>query len=282
LKRLNRLEEALAQFRESILWSELVENDVQIVDDLINIGSIQIAHNLPDSALVTFERSYQLAIASEYSLGMPSILRGLSAAYEGIGRLDLALSYAQASLDSARALDITEEMIGALEQLADVQQKLGKFALANTTLQTYIHLKDSLFSTDKALEFGQLEQSFDYERKEFESAILAEQTENARRIENRQQYIIAFAWLMAVVIVLLIGVRYARAERVRYIVVFVSLLFFFEFLLVLLDGYVDGLTGGLPIPKLAANIALAAIIAPLNTVLERRLVKKKSGETESH
>lgn len=277
LKRLERYEEALTKFRESLVWAERMENDIQIVDDLINIGSIQSHNKEFDSSLVTFERCLVMANAIEYDLAKPTILSGLSASYLGLKRLPEALHYAEASLDSARSLDLTEEIVNALDQLAEVQEHLGMFESADKTLHEYIELKDSLFSTSKALEFGQLEESFGYERKEYEQAIQNNKATEAKRAENRRQYLIASAWFLGVVVILLIGVRYARSRRVRFMVVFISLLFFFEFLLVLLDSYVDRITGGLPIPKLAVNVGIALIIAPLNTILERWLVHRERG-----
>jgi tetratricopeptide (TPR) repeat protein len=275
LKRLKRFPEAMQKFRESLVWSEAVGNDDQIVDDLINIGSIQLIDSLPDSALGTFWRSYGLAVEIEYALGMPAILGGISESYEGLGRLDSALLYAQMALDTARAMDLTEEIVGALEQMSEVNQRLGRFDVANRILVEYIHLKDSLFNTDKAIEFGQLEQSFDYERKEYEEALQTERAAMQLKERNFQQYLISFAVVCLVAMLLMLGVRVARNRRLRYFVVFGALLVFFEFALVLTDSFVDGFTGGLPIPKLLANILLASMIAPFNILLEKRLMRNR-------
>ncbi len=275
LKRLKHHTEALAMFRESLALAELLGNDDQIVDDLINIGAIQIIHKHPDSALVTFRRSLALATALEYSLGKSQIISGISQAHEDLGQLDSALTYAHASLDSARQLDLTEDIVGGLEQLADLQQKLGQHALAYATLKEFIKLNDSLFSTAKALEFGQMEQSFDYERASYEAELKSQKDALALRTENLRQYIISFAVVVVVALLLLVGVRFAKQQRLRFFVVFGALLVFFEFALVLLDSFVDGFTGGLPIPKLLANVLLAALIAPLNVFLEKRLVDGK-------
>lgn len=275
LKRLKRYDEALAKFRESLLWAKLVGNDDQIVDDLINIGSLQIIHKDFDSANATFRESLRLATEIEYSLGKPSILSGISESYEGAENLDSALHYAHASLDSARALDMTEEIIPALEQLAELQEKTGQFALATATLKEYITLKDSFFNAGKVLEYGQLKESFAYENKELQEALDQQKQEAELRAKNFKQYLISFATACLVALLLLFGVRYAKRRRLKYFVVFGALLFFFEFALVLLDNFVDGFTGGLPIPKLLANVLLAAVFAPLNVVLEKSLMRGK-------
>jgi tetratricopeptide (TPR) repeat protein len=276
LKRLKRNDEALSKFRESLVWAKRVGNDDQIVDDLINIGSIQIINHHFDSAYATFRQSLTLAGDIGYSLGKPSILSGISAAYAGSNRLDSALHFAQAGLDTARALDMTEEILGGLEQLAEIQKRLGKFELAVRTMEEYIQLKDSFFSTSKTLEFGQLEQSFEYERQEFEEALKEQARAAELRAKNFRQYLISFTTACVIALLLLFGVRYARNRRLRYFVVFGALLFFFEFALVLLDSFVDSYTGGLPIPKLMANVLLAAALAPLNIVLEKSLMRRRA------
>ncbi|MFN8395166.1 MAG: tetratricopeptide repeat protein [Bacteroidia bacterium] len=280
LKRLNRDEEALAKFRESIVWAEATGNEEQIVDDLINIGSIQVVRHEYDSALVNFQRAGTLAEELEYSIAKPEVLEGISSAYSGLGKMDLALQYAQACLDSARALDMTEQIIGGLDQLAEIQEKMGLYREADLSLKEFIHLKDSFFNASKTIEFGQLEQSFDYERKELQQQIADQEKKAELREANIRQYIISFGVVSVIALLMIVGLRYSRKRRLRYFVVFAALLVFFEFALVLLDNFVDGFTGGLPIPKLLANVLLAALIAPLNTVLERKLVEAR-GEQNS-
>jgi tetratricopeptide (TPR) repeat protein len=272
LKRLKHYAEALAKFRESLALAELLGNDDQVVDDLINIGAIQIIEKKPDSALATFERSLALATEMEYSLGKPQILNGMSDAYLKLGQMEKALSYAQASIDSARILDLTEDIVGGLEQLANVYKAMGKYELAYVTLKEFIKLNDSLFSTDKALEFGQMEKSFDHEREVYQAELMAHQDAAELRAKNFAQYLISFGVVAVIALLLVVGMRLAKQHRLRYFVVFGALLVFFEFALVLLDNFVDGFTGGMPIPKLLANVLLAALIAPLNVFLEKRLV----------
>lgn len=275
LKRLKRDDEALAKFRESIVWAEATGNEEQIVDDLINIGSIQVVRHEYDSAMVNFRRAWTTAGELEYSIAKPEILEGLSSAYAGLGKMDLALEYAQACLDSARSLDMTEQIIGGLEQLAEIQEKMGLYKEADQSLKEFIHLQDSFFNAEKTIEFGQLEQSFDYERQELQQQIADQEAKAALREANIRQYIISFGVVSLIALLMIVGLRYSKKRRLRYFVVFASLLVFFEFALVLLDSLVDGVTGGLPIPKLLANVLLAALIAPLNTVLEKRLVEAR-------
>ena len=62
-------------------------------------------------------------------------------------------------------------------------------------------------------------------------------------------------------------------------ITFFAFLLFFEFMLVLLDPYIDKYSSGEPVYKLLINALVAAAIFPLNAlfekVLKRRLMKKK-------
>jgi tetratricopeptide (TPR) repeat protein len=274
-KRLKRYPEALANFRESLRLSRLTDNGVQIVDDLLNIGSIFLEDRRLDEALLTFEQCYHLADSLQYALAKPEVLMGLAHAHLDLRHHPRALTYAQAAVDTSRALDMTEETIGALELLAQVQRLMGDHPAANATLLTYIALKDSIFNQEKAEEFGQLEKGFEHERLQYEKELTAGHEAAALSRKNFEQYLISFGVVAVIALLLVIGMRLAKQERLRYFVVFGALLVFFEFLLVLLDNFVDGFTGGLPIPKLLANVFLAALIAPLNVFLERRLVDGK-------
>lgn len=280
LKRMGRDKEALLKFRESVAWAEATDNDEQIVDDLINIGAIHIERKEWDSAMVHLDRAWKLAEELEYSLAKPEILQGLSSAYAGLGKMNLALKTAQACLDSARVLDMTEQIIGGLDQLAGIQEQMGLYREADLSLKEFIRLKDSFFNAEKTIEFGQMEQSFDYERKEFQQQIADQEAKSALREANFRQYLISFAVVSVIALLMIVGLRFSRKRRLRYFVVFGALLVFFEFALVLLDNFVDGFTGGLPIPKLLANILLAAAIAPLNIVLEHRLMRVQSDKRE--
>ena len=54
-------------------------------------------------------------------------------------------------------------------------------------------------------------------------------------------------------------------------VLFISFLIFFEFILVLLDPFLEDLTAGAPAYKLLANTLLAVAIFPLHHFLEDKL-----------
>ncbi len=62
-------------------------------------------------------------------------------------------------------------------------------------------------------------------------------------------------------------------------VTFFAFLLLFEFILLLIDPYVEKYSGGEPLYKLFINAVLAACIFPLNAIMEsglkRRLMKKE-------
>lgn len=56
---------------------------------------------------------------------------------------------------------------------------------------------------------------------------------------------------------------------------FLVILLVFEFINVLLDNYVDNLTGGIPVFKMAMNVSLALLLNPLENLISKLLSSKK-------
>lgn len=277
LLKMNRDGEAMGYFRRSHGVSVRLGDRIQAVDNLINIASIHLEGGNGDSALHLFEMANGLAVEAEYELGRPSALLGMGKAYHLKGEKEQALEHVEMAYGMARELDLTEELVSILEFKAELQSEAGQHAVANGTLGEYIRLKDSLFAVDKALEFGQLEASFDYEREEYEASLRTAREDEAQRKRFMRQYLIALGCLCGVVMLMLVALRFAHAPGLRKVFILAALLFFFEFLLVVLDSVLDARTGGLPVPKLLLNVVLAAGIAPLHGVLERWLSGLKRG-----
>lgn len=273
---------ALRYFKRSLIYSILTGDQVQEVDNRINIGSILLEVDEPDSALQILRLADSIAIAIEYEIGRPEILLGIAKALQATGQRKEALIAIHAAIDLSKELEITEVTVESLEALAVIETADGLHAQANKTLMEYIQLKDSLINSDKLLEFGQLEANFAYEREEYESALAAEQKAAEIRDAQFRQYITAFAAMCGFVLLMLFAMRWVHNPAVVKICVFAALLFFFEFMLVLLDSMIDGMTGGLPMPKLVVNIALAALIAPAHTVLESWLMRHRRDAGGTH
>ncbi|PCH65253.1 MAG: hypothetical protein COC01_10035 [Bacteroidetes bacterium] len=149
----------------------------------------------------------------------------------------------------------------------------------------YTTTKDSLFNEAKSKDIGRLEQTHEFELAEIErqkqeaeqARVLAEQTQR----RNQLQY----SGIVLVLVGLFIGL-FLFARRFRKVkeektfrqytniveaALFISFLIFFEFILVVLDPYIEQITGGAPLMKLGFNALLAGVIFPIHSLLETKL-----------
>ena len=171
------------------------------------------------------------------------------------------------------------------EQLATLYTQTQNYPLALKHYKQYTITKDSLFNEEKSKDIGRLEQTHEFEIAEMErmkqeeeqARTLAEQTER----RNQLQY----SGIVLVLVGLFIGIfifarrfrkikEYKTFQKYTKIVeaaLFISFLIFFEFILVVLDPYIDQITGGAPLWKLGFNALLAGIIFPIHSLFETKL-----------
>ena len=67
--------------------------------------------------------------------------------------------------------------------------------------------------------------------------------------------------------------KFVASDKTIEAIIFLSFLILFEFLLVLLDPFMDNYTNGLPLISLLFNIGLALLIFPLHAYFETKLKK---------
>ncbi|MCB9235588.1 MAG: tetratricopeptide repeat protein [Bacteroidia bacterium] len=274
LREMNEPELAMKAYHKSLRLARQVGNQIQEVDNYINISVILVEKGKADSALVLLKRSEFMADSLEYGLALTSIYVTTAEALIHLERLNEAEDYLMRGIAMARKHGITEELLAGYEMAGRLFELKGDFRRSNDFLKLLIGLKDSTFNVNKSIEFGQLEASFSYERQEYERALAETAAAQARRKTQFTQYLIAFASLCVFALLMIVVVRRSKVgTRLRSLAVFASLIFFFEFVLVLLDNYVDAWTAGTPIPKLILNIILAILFTWLHNQFERRLLK---------
>ena len=276
---------ALKHFFEALEIDIQLEYKIGIASDLSNIGNVYV--ELGD--YLKASKSFFEALEIDKELGRKS---GIAIRLGNIGSLYIKQKkYKESEEYLLQASEISKE-IGALNILKDNLQNLStlytqtqKYALALEHFKKYNETKDSLFNEEKAKDIGKTEAAHEFEMAELQrqqdeveqARILAEQTER----RNQLQY----SGIVLVLIGLFIGI-FLFARRFRKIkkyktfrqytkiveaALFISFLIFFEFILVVLDPYIEQITGGAPLWKLGFNALLAGVIFPLHSLLETKL-----------
>ena len=189
------------------------------------------------------------------------------------------------------ALNIDKE-IGTLdgeiqdeEALTALYEKSNRPVLALEHYKKAMALKDTIFNEEKSKDIGKLEARHEFEMTELKRK--QQEMEESRKLvaavgrRNMLQYSeIVLGLLILFIIILIIAKRFKKItnekmflqyQKIMEGTLFVSFLIFFEFILVLMDPYIEQFTGGIPLYKLLINVAVAGIIFPIHQFLEGRV-----------
>ncbi|MBW8050358.1 MAG: tetratricopeptide repeat protein [Cytophagales bacterium] len=138
--------------------------------------------------------------------------------------------------------------------------------------------KDSLFNKEKTKEITRLvtryemEKRWALEKRAEEEKVKAEAEKKAR--SSLVQLSVIGLVLGLVLIAILFSGRFAIPVAAAKVVVFVFIVFLFEFILVLLDPFIAKISGGNPAIQLLCNGAVALLVFPLFNFLLNRLTQK--------
>ena len=193
-------------------------------------------------------------------------------------QVEAALKSGLEALRVAKEIGHVENIMKAAWLLNQVYKKQNKFKDALTMYELQIEMKDSIINEDNTKATIRQQMKYDYEKEQ----IIKEQQENeavrilaeAESRRNSLHYSAIFIGMFLLFgVVLMLGFVRVPPKGAEAII-FLSFLILFEFLLVLLDPFVEEYTGGAPIFKLILNAVLAGLIFPLHQFFDSRLRKK--------
>lgn len=155
-----------------------------------------------------------------------------------------------------------------------VCDKLGNSKKGFEYSLNYIRMSDSVFSVGKVESLGKMD---------MESTLLAKQREDQKKLntDRRLQYGAVFCFIVAVTLAIFFASRHTPNRRLIRSSIFIMMLLFFEFLLAVLEPFLNSMVGSTPIYVLTANFGIALLFVPVQRKLEswfakRGLIEKKS------
>ncbi|GAB5466721.1 MAG: hypothetical protein Kapaf2KO_21570 [Candidatus Kapaibacteriales bacterium] len=254
-KEQNNYPKALEYYRNALRINEMIGNDKFIANILRNIGDLYLTLSQDSISLnpdelneyMSFNKDFHITSAIEYSQDAIGI-------YENIGELD------------KRSL--------AFKTLAEAYELQGNYKQAYAAHKKYKEFQDSVFNQEKSKEIGRLEAERAFLEEEYaqqERDRIKKENDKAR---DRLQYLGIGAIVVAFGVLLLLSGRMNISEWLARALVFLTLIFLFEFLLVLLDPITDEYSEGIPIIKFCINMCLALIIFPMHQYFERKVSLK--------
>ncbi|MBL4735873.1 MAG: tetratricopeptide repeat protein [Flavobacteriales bacterium] len=202
-------------------------------------------------------------------------LGNIGSLYTQTGRFEEAEVY----LDSALAVS---ERIGALllikghhQNLSSLYDTTARYQLALEHYKKYSAAKDSLFNEEKSKDLGKLEARHEFETAEAErKRVEQEEAKQAAATKSRRDNL-QYSGILIMQVLVFAGVfmlgRFSIPVRLAGGMIFFAFLLFFEFMLVMLDPYIENYSGGEPAYKLLFNAVLAGLIFPLHSLFESKM-----------
>ena len=225
-------------------------------------------------------------LSDEYS--MTYSLSGIGSIYAQKQKYTKAIQYYQQAALLADSIGALKEGSEAHSGLAECYEQLGSYKLSLEHYKQYTTLKDTVFNEEKSKEIGRLEARHEMEMAEIKRK--QEEEEQARILEQQTQrrhllqYSGIFIFIIGIFAILLFSGQLNIPVRVAKSGVFFTFLLVFEFVLVLIDPYIEHWVGGEPAYMLMVNVALAGLFLPLHNLavskLEQRLFKTRKRKLE--
>jgi len=245
---------------------------------LNNRGEVYAIMHDYEKALESYQESLPMAREVGDLALVATVLCNMGLSYFDLGNYLSSEKYLKEGLDMANSINALPEIEVNTLRLSELYAKTGQFEKAYTFQSRYIAVHDSLYKDNRTKELGQLETRHElaWEAREEQRA----EEERARIFESRKkrvnllQYMgISLMLLIVGFVIVVLGLKKVNAKMASGITFFATLLFF-EFMLVLFDPFIDGLTNGEPVYKLICNALLAVCIFPVHSFLEKRLTRK--------
>jgi tetratricopeptide (TPR) repeat protein len=187
---------------------------------------------------------------------------------KSLANYEKALSYFQQKNENDKVLFI-------YQSLSELYEKRGYYKKSLEFNKLFLKLNDSVFNINKSEEIGALKATYQFEKK-IEDEKRKKEIEEAKelQIKNRKnliQYIgISIGFIIIFSLIVITG-RYKIKLSTIESMIFVTFLFFFEFILLLLDPILSQLTNGEPVFSVIVYALVALAFTPLDTFSESKL-----------
>lgn len=236
----------------------------------IFLGELHLGQGDLDSAFFYSTKALEFNETSNWWGGRSYLLAGncLMAS----GELDEARKKFAKSIEVG---NLTDAYLG----MAKCAEEQGDFESAFAFLTRHHSRKDSLESLNRIPAVSLAETKQEQDLLEKERRRQEEEFEKTAKERNFLQYSAGLLLIVVLLLLLNLVVRFSVPPIVIQAAAFITVLTLFEFSLVFLDPKIELLSAGEPIAKLGINLAIAIVIFPLHTFIERRITKMSATQS---
>ncbi|MGC4023460.1 MAG: tetratricopeptide repeat protein [Cyclobacteriaceae bacterium] len=177
-----------------------------------------------------------------------------------LGLYDSALMY----IDNRTGLDLELKVYQAIYSVCD---RLSEYKKGFINSIKYSNLRDSVFSVERLQNIGSQELQ-----------ILLIQKDKLAQEELNRKKLIQYSTVVFFLLIVVIGIFYLRrfniSPKLIGSLVFMTILLFFEFVLVVVEPFLNKFTGSTPIYILIGNFLVAILFIPIHRAVETWFDKK--------
>ncbi len=267
--RLNQSENAFTYFNRSLEIARKDEDGDLIGTSLTGIGhSYRKLEKYTEATNAYLEAIKYLQAAYDYEMLCETTL-GLAKLFRTTGKKDSARYYANFSMTIAKTGFPTKEMEAAIF-LSDHYKKIRKFDSAFAYIDYARQLNDSINSKNNIRKSQIISSNEQIRQLELAALHIKEKKDRSTQL---QLLLIAVFIPMLFMLTLLLS-RVILSVRLIRLLGIISLLFFFEYLTLLIHPTVANITHHTPIYEIIILVVLAAFIIPVHHKLEHWMIHK--------
>ena len=240
-----------------------------------NIGVIYSEYKDYDKALKNYNTALELSqeIGDMQSTG--NNYTNIGTVQGMMGMMDEATENLLKGLEIAKEFGFLFREKESYISLSDLYAKDNDHKQALSYYKLYTSTKDSLFNEDKSKEIGRIEavHEFDMDQMEHkrEQQEIEQQQATAKSRSDNLQYSGILIFLVAIFTAVFMIGKFSIPIKLAEGLIFFAFLLFFEFMLVMLDPYIEDYSNGAPAIKLLFNAILAGLIFPLHSLFESKM-----------
>ncbi len=275
---LGRVEEAQKLSEQSLKVTREVNNPMELAQSLNALGAVHQQKGDYEKALVAYQEAMSLSTSSGRDSGDAHMLYRIASVYFEMGDFSKAKEKALKALDLSKKIPSTPRIKESAELLAKIyeQEKNGLKALE--MFQLFVQMRDSIQSSGVRERLAKAESKAEFEKQQLIEEQQEREAARKKEIEERREHNLQYSGI-GIGLFLLFSLVFALGsisipKWLGELLVFLTFLILFEFLLVVTDPYIESLTGNTPLYKLLINAAMAGLIFPVHGFFER-LMKRR-------
>ncbi|MFY0675288.1 MAG: tetratricopeptide repeat protein [Bacteroidia bacterium] len=271
--------------RSQSIWKKR-ERWSGVADVLVSIAYLHKKTGSTDSAFYYFEEAIEKVnyTNSGYDKVRVKAELGKASIYLEHNQIEKAKINAQEALKAAHALGLLNLQIDALELLYQISERLGQYKQALTYHKRLIEYKNDLLKLNDRDAVLLRDMAMSYKQKAIKDSFLEIESERRRQAQiesnlkihnqkNKVQYSLAVLIVLLIATAIAVLTRFQISIRLAQGLIFIFFILTFEFLLVVLDPWVDNVSNGEVGWKITINTAIALILFGVHQVSERSLKK---------